>query len=79
MPPGSSLLGQTSCQTPTGGSCPPLSPLPTAQLCASSAECTNGMPCVSQTCTLMSSPQLPPAHVSLCGLQMPSFVTCVAH
>jgi hypothetical protein len=80
MPPGGSLLAQTSCQTPaSGGSCPALSPLGGAQLCTTSDECTNGMPCVSQTCTPAGTGLSVQAHVSLCGLQMLSFVTCVAN
>jgi hypothetical protein len=45
------LSAKTVCTDPVGGWCPGADAGTGAQFCEQSAECANGQPCTSQTCT----------------------------
>ncbi len=72
------LLGQVQAactEVPEGGSCPFIPANNTqigVQLCKTDAECTNGQPCVLQTCMFG-------AMLSMCGVQSGDPLNCVAN
>jgi hypothetical protein len=69
-------FGTASCQTiGQGGFCPPhpnTASQAAAQLCKVDAECTNGQPCIAQTCVYG-------AMFHFCGLQSQSPYNCTAN
>jgi hypothetical protein len=69
---------ETLCATPLSGGSPCNNGASdvSAQICESTAECQNGLPCIAQTCNVSSS--LPAVHLAMCGLQSAAPFNCTA-
>lgn len=67
----------TSCQTVSASEqCPGTISMASgfAQICETTSECKNNMPCIPQTCNATN----PPAKLTMCGLQSQSPFDCAA-
>jgi len=71
------MVAQTACQMLVNGACGTnTSTAGYAQICETTKECQNGMQCVKQSCNVNAA--LPPAKLSMCGLQTTTPFNCTA-